>query len=905
MILPRAGWLSILLLSSGLFADCDFRPVFTVPFRITALDLAMDGTDLWVATSYGVDLYDRAADPPSLIGRIALPGTTARVEQAGPYAYVASGSSLLVLDRAGLRVAGSVDFALINDLLFAAPYLYAATATGVLQVDLLIPERPQLATRLHTTSGSALSLARSGTFLYAADGDGTVEVYTLQVPSFPQKIGTIGSLVRSIAVQAAGPRLFVSDGLQTEVFAGSGAQMTRIDSFLTSTLALHDFGGNVVFTAGLDRRLRARDLASSTVLFDAALPVSAGNVNRVQAMTGTAERLYLAAGDLGLLTFDLTGFRPPFPLRAYPTGGVRSVIESGSSVFAALDSGGIRRFVRDSRGLLIPGDWWDRERVSMVQDATTAALLSSRGNSLTLWDLTSSPPPARSTAGFSSPVRAAVLSDQAAYAVLENRSLWRADFSQQTAAVSPVTTTGANPWFIARDGTAIALADLEENGTTTIRYFGTGDLTASPQVISIEGAATSGIAVSREGFAAGATFRGVILANLGSGTTTVLPGTNTTPTRDLHISGDDLYILTPDKLQVWSLSSRELRAPYELPWEGLSLHHSEDEVTIAGAEGLITVVPRSERRQPGPIGRVEDNAYFRELGSGGPYLYLHDGRNIDVYATGSVLPVFVRRIPSNSNIIGITATEERLFVLSSFGKVTGYTPAGALAGEFDASAGDQAQPLAIRALAGALYVSTSRGCPLSCEKRTILLDPRALVPTVSFQGALMDGVVEDNVAYTLFDSPQEIRVLNVADPFRPTVPSTRPSDGDPVSIASFPSRKVVYTLGERLYAYDAASLTLLGSQLEPYVTDPTARLGYADQTLRVLSSDCAIIAGRAFNPQLHLLAAPAAWQQIATPQVPSPVRSIAASGGVIFLLTDHSLEVWSSRPLPRQRPARR
>jgi hypothetical protein len=900
----------IALLASRLFAACDFRPIVSDPFRITALDVALDGNDLWVATSYGIDLYNRAVDPPALLYRVGLPGPTARIEHAARYAYAASGSTLYVIDRAGLQVVGSVSLgALIHDLSFAAPYLYAATGTGVAQIDLLIPERPVIANRLQTTTGAATSLAHAGSFLYAADGDATVEVYTLLVPSFPQKIGTIDSLARSIAVHTSGTRLFVSDGVQTELFAGSGAQMTRSGSFPTSgTLALHPLAADVVFTAGLDRRLRARDLSSSTVLFDSALPITAGNVNRVQAMAGTSERLYAAAGDLGLLTFDLSGFRAPFPLHAYAIGAVKSVVESGSTVFVSLDFGGLRRFTRDAQGLLIPRESWDEDRLSVVQDATATALLSSAGSSLTKWNIATSPPVAQSTATLAGAIRGAVLIDQVAYAILENRSVWRADLSQQNAAVSPVPISGASPMFIARDGAAIALADLEENGTTTIRFFAGGDLAAAPQILSIEGAATSGIAVSRAGLAAGATFRGVILASFGAGTTTVLPETNTTPTRDLHISGDDLYVLTPAELQVWSLASRELRAAFELPWEGLAVHHSDDEVSVATPDGLVTIVPRSERRQPEQIGEAAENAYYRKLVSGGKYLYLVDGRNVDVYFAPSGLPMLVRRITASGNIVDVAASDERLFVLSSFARVTAYTPAGGVVAEYQFPESENAQPLAIRTLGGAVYVSTSLGCPLACQKKTTVFDPRgeSIVPTITLSGALLDGVVDQNKAYTIFDLPKEIRILNLADRFRPVVTSTRASDGDPVSIAYSPSRETVYTLGERLFAYSSASLSPMGTQLDAYIPDPTTRLGYADQVLRMVSSDCAIVAGRAFRPQLHLLASPSVWSLAETPSVPSPVRSIAIRDDFVYLLTDHSLEVWSlNPPTSRPRPVRR
>src|SRR5881394_920787 len=56
------------ILTVPLFPQCPYSHVASIPFRSTAYDVAIDGNDLWLATGYGVALYDRTVDPPKLTG---------------------------------------------------------------------------------------------------------------------------------------------------------------------------------------------------------------------------------------------------------------------------------------------------------------------------------------------------------------------------------------------------------------------------------------------------------------------------------------------------------------------------------------------------------------------------------------------------------------------------------------------------------------------------------------------------------------------------------------------------------------------------------------------------------------------------------------------------------------------
>ncbi|HYM60868.1 MAG TPA: hypothetical protein VEZ11_08245, partial [Thermoanaerobaculia bacterium] len=97
------------------------------------LDLSIDGNDLWAASAYGVQLYDRQADPPAIVASVPVSGVTRLVRAANGVAYVASGSSLYVMRKNGhaIELVRSMDIGgTANDLLLLAPYLYVAATNG-------------------------------------------------------------------------------------------------------------------------------------------------------------------------------------------------------------------------------------------------------------------------------------------------------------------------------------------------------------------------------------------------------------------------------------------------------------------------------------------------------------------------------------------------------------------------------------------------------------------------------------------------------------------------------------------------------------------------------------------------------------------------------------------------------
>ena len=196
-----ATFLTFLFLSSPLAAQCNSSLVYSGAFRASYLDLAIDGNDLWAATGYGVQLFDRSVDPPALVASLSIPGITRVVRAVNGTAYAGSGSSVYVIHKSGktLSITASYDAgATVNDLVVtSAQYAFIATANGMRAVDLLNLNAPFVP--MLTTGANVTSLATDANFskLYAADGDSSIEIFSITVPGSPQHIGTITSLPAS------------------------------------------------------------------------------------------------------------------------------------------------------------------------------------------------------------------------------------------------------------------------------------------------------------------------------------------------------------------------------------------------------------------------------------------------------------------------------------------------------------------------------------------------------------------------------------------------------------------------------------------------------------------------------------------------------------------------------------
>src|SRR3954447_15756144 len=497
---------SLLLLPVAAFPQCNLTQVASVPFRASYLDVAIDGNDLWTATSYGISLYDRAVDPPALIQSLPLPGVTRAVRVANGIAYAGSGSTLFVVRKNGraLQLVRGIDAsATINDLVLTTLDLYVATSNGLSQWDLLDPANPsKTAATFVTSRANVQSLALSNAILFAADGDSSVESFNISVPSIPTGVGAVASLAGANAVAVNSGRLYVSDGQQTDVFTNidTGGNAAKLATASFGGAAITGINSSTIFAAGADRQVRAFDLTAAAApieLWRVQLNPSGGNVNRIGRIATAPNRLYVAGGDLGLLTFDTTSFSAPFPLRSYAAGATTSVLSLGATVYVSRATGGITEFIQSSAGALTQARSWDSSN-DIVRDGGNNFLLTTTGAKASLWALTPTVPTLVSAVTLRAPIASAVLNGTTGYFVLNEatgNTLWSADLAPVSPAAQQVATT-IKPSFIARSASAFVLAELRGDGITTLSYFASSDFTKTPVTVSVPGLATGGVALS-------------------------------------------------------------------------------------------------------------------------------------------------------------------------------------------------------------------------------------------------------------------------------------------------------------------------------------------------------------------------------------------------------------------------
>jgi hypothetical protein len=901
--------LVLLSASSQLFAECTYTPVYSAAFRTSVLDLAIDGGDLWTATSYGVRLYDRTIDPPALVASLAVPGVTRVIRVAGANAYVGSGAALYVVRKSGksLQIVRTVSTAgTVNDIVYTTTTLYVATSSGLFSYDLLDPTNPTLLpATLPTSSPTVISLALSGSTLYAADGDSSVELFSLAVPGLPQGIGSLTSLPRSTSVKVAGSRLFVSDGQQTEVF-GTGSSSSRLASIANGSTALVPLTSDVVFAAGNDRRIRAIDyatVASPVELFETDLSPSAGSVNRILSMQIAGGRLYAAGGDLGLLTWNIASFTAPFPVRSYSFASTSSVFSSGPKVYVTPSGGGITELIQNVSGQLTQGRHWSTGATA-INDGGRDLLVTTVGATVTYWTLISTIPTPISSVTFAKPVQSAVIAGSTVYAVAD-RKLWSADMSLQTPTPVAIPIAGVNPSTIARSGNAIAISDIRDDGTTTISFFATPDFTKAPFTASVAGIAATPIALSGT-LAAIFTFRGISVIDFAAASPTpvVLPQSNQFLARSLAMSGTTLLELIDGQLLVWDAKAASFTRQLALPADAVAVHVSSDQQSdladVATGDGVASVAFRAASQTPAAVATPNGNAYYRKIAANAGQLYLFDGRGVDIYSTASTAPHLVTGL-RQAGLIDFAVTSTAVYTLASSGVVTAYSTEGAMLGQTTLSEGSDAQPLAIGAAGGAPWIALSTGCLTGgCQKITVILDPSSLVKTASLSGGMLDVATAGTTAYALFDLPAEIRAFNVADPLHPAQTAARATEGTrvPVSIAFAGGNVLV--LGDKLYQYDSA-LSKVAETFNAYVADGTGTLAYVDQRIRA-DGNCGVVSGRLFNPLVGTLPL---LQGATSYPAPAPVRSLAVQNGRFLLLTDNSLEILStSAATPKEKRRR-
>jgi len=884
------------LLSLPAYPQCNLSPVYSAQFRSSVLDIAVDNNDLWAATSYGVSLYDRSVDPPRLVASIAVPGVTRVVRVVGSTIYVGSGSSIVSIRKNGSKLesfqtrdAGGT----VNDLLITPIAIYAATSNGLRVIDPLTSAVQTLA----TSSPNVTSIALSNSTLFAADGDDSVERFSIS--GIVQSIAPLTGGVKSAqVVRINGNRIYVSDRIQkTTIYSDSGTLLATVNTAFT---AMAPLAGDVVYTSTNDPHVHAVDFTTAATpveVFDQAGTPAGGTINRISALQRAGNRLYAAGGDLGLLTWDVTSFAAPFPIHGYNDVPATSVVTIGGSMFVSRIAGGIYEYKIASNGVLTEAKHWDARTHTLRDGLSNGLLLSNSGTTAYVWPSTSTSPQAFATVDFGVPIDAAALVGSTAY-VLSSKALFRADIAAASPKSELVALSGMKPSWMARAGNSLALAEETTDGEHTSIRLLTGN-SLGPAVV-VDGVPPAGIAANGN-IVALFTYLGITLVDFSTSTTIVIPNSTSAVAlpQQLAFNGTTLLELTDTSVLAWNTTTRTLIRQFIVPAPPTAIHGGTDSslaiASIATSDGVASIVINSPVPSPALYATPSGNAYYKKIAIGGQRMLLFDGRAADLYEIATA-PRWVGGIRTGG-LIDVAAADNAFFSLSSSGIVTAYSYNGDPLVQTTISEGNDSAALSINAVAGKPWVSISSGClSTGCTKKTFVIDPKSLVITATMTGGITDVTKSGNTAVALTDMPAEIRVIDVSNPALPNILRARGIEGTRAPTAIAINGDTIYVLGDQLYSYSATSLSNTGTQAVPFQNDPTA-------TLR-LAGNCGVMSGQTFGPLLYAL--PAFASQSA-PAVPAPARSVAVQNGSAFIVTDDSLEIWSASPLTapaRRRPSR-
>lgn len=895
----------LIFLAVAAHAQLPWPTTHSASSRFTALDVAVDGDLIWTAGGWGLRLQRADGGAPASGTTIPIPGLTTRVAAAGNRAFVGSGDRLFTV-RADetpvvehmLAVGGW-----INDLLLVGPYLYAATTAGVVQLDVLQPSTPAVTRSLSTSAGGALALAQRGNRLFAADGDISVEIYDISFPALAQRVGSFNAFPQTTSVHAAGDLLVVSDGRQTRLYT-SGAEPILVGSLPGGSDAAALVSADILATAE-GRQLSLWNIGAASdpvLLWRGASPVTPGSVNRISAVAVAGDVVLAAAGEAGLMVVGLEGFVAPYPIESRSSAPVASLAASGTQVITGGPEGGMTLWRRTDSGLE-RRNIFDTARVSVAADLDGGRLLSFSGATLSLWNAAVTPPAPLASVDMEAAIRGAVLRDTTAWAILSNGSAVTVDFAQSPPAVAPWDPGVTSPYALARGGDDIGVVGLAGSGTSSLRIHRIGQ--GAGTAVSFAGAATGGIALDGSGRAALVTFAGLHL---------ISPETNppvrvvadVAPVQDIAWGAGGIVLVREDALEIRSPSDGSFVRSVSLPAlvRTAAAVAGTDEIVAGGESALVLVRTSSVDSGPADLSVAEGNRYPREISRESGTLYVRENdqlTSLRIGRGGALVPMV--SVPLPQGVLDTAVAGGDIWTLSSSATLSRLSWGGVSTPVASLPADADLVPLSLTHAAGALYVSYRRGCSVGvCEKKTDVFDAATGQLSTSLDGELLDISVDGDVAYALFDSPREIRRLDLRDPLRPVVTASRELAGSPVSVAWRANDERLFVLGSRLDRLDPQNLLVLESYLEPWTVDPSGRLSYTDQRVRISSSGLAI-AGRWFAPRFWPGAdpgtAPLVWD------VPAASRRIVPLESGWILLTDSSIEVAMPPVAGRSRGVRR
>ncbi|HEY2322884.1 MAG TPA: hypothetical protein VGJ82_08470, partial [Thermoanaerobaculia bacterium] len=643
------------------------------------------------------------------------------------------------------------------------------------------------------------------------------------------------------------------------------------------TLSLATLNGDVLFAAGNDRHIRAADwtnVATPVELFGSDIVPTGGTINRVGAMRIAGGRLYVAAGDAGLLTYDVSAMAPPFPVRSYVDTPMTSAFWVDGRLYASRSTGGLAEFVKSTNGYLTAARQWD-SRTHTIYDGTSGFLLTASGTTLFYWTLGSTTPVLVTSATLRASILSATAVNGTAYVVLSDNSVWSVDLG----AVAPVPQLIANAkaTTIAHAGTLIGTTYDPGDGTTAVTFYTKSDM-SDPNTLTVSGSSTTPLTMSGN-TAAVFTFSGINLIDATSQAVTTIPSSNSALARRLVLGSSRIFELTSNALLVWDLATRKRTRTMPLPADATSL--SVDTIAaLATATGVETAAFDSAEAPPALLATRNSNTYYKKVVAGLDRVYLFGPNGIDAFETRYGFTPHYLTSFSAAGVLDVAANDTALYTVSNSNVITAYSREGGVLAQTTLDAASQ--PLAIVAAGNSVWLAVSRGCTTGgCEKKTLVLDPRTLATTATLDGGVVDTTATGNSVYAIFDLPSEVRRY---DGTTLTKSVAAPGSTTPVSIVLFNNN--VYVTGDQLYSYD---LQLTQRTDTPPSFQPDAVAGFAFKDQRIASVGTCLLISRSAQPQ---------WT------VPAVIRSVAQTTGRLYILTDDSVEIWSLSAMAPQ-PARR
>jgi hypothetical protein len=886
--------LSLLLVRTA-SSQCTVSPVASVQLRSTIYALAVDGTTLWAATGYGLTLYDTTVDPPVIADTIALPGLTRMVRAANGVGYATDGKVIQVVrwDGHALQLTMSLDAGgTINDLALTPDFLYAATSKGIAQFDLHDPAAPARTSVTFPLSGAATAIAVAGDLLYATESDSSIEVFTPDGP-FPVRGDVLAAVSQPTSLLAYNGRLYVSNDYSMDILEGSGKSFKRVAGsplYLGAHLVAA-LSPTVIFVGG-GNILRALDTNTSGApeeVFRATIPQMPGASDVIQALAVGNGRLFVGAGDIGLITYDIEHFGPPYAVRSYAAYSTYSVAAGdGHAYFGRAN--GIVEYTQSPAGSLTELRSWDTNRWDTVQDVDNGFLLTTIGAEATMWDLAPAVPTAAGRVVFRAGVSSAVLVGTTAYAVLTDRTLWTVDMAEVTAAPRQIAIN-LLPSFIARSGSTVAITDVSSpDGKTTVAAVNADGVTASA---TVKGWGYASFALSGTTAAVWTDSQGLTLIDLSTGTTSTLPNSISPPAARLALNGTRLVAITASGVVVWDTALRRTVAQYPLYASAVAISPNGLFANLVG-NGVTVVQLAPASSIPAPYVQLNGNFYARKVVAGAGRVVVFGGGAADIFDSRLAYRGGIRSIRPGlpieaANIVmDVAANEYGIYTLTAKNAVRRYTGDGELLEEAIVVEPD-AIFLALDEAGGALYVSVVRGCP-QCRYETIVVDTRGkLAPTVIMSGTVGEVAVSGQRAYVLIGG--DIRVLDISDPAYPRELTRRLAEGSPSAIVY--NNGLIHAIGRQRFSYKQSFPLETPEKADVTIEDPYKSEPYLDQHA-VAQDGCIVLTGRSFAPLLfnNSFAVPA-------PSLPTPsaARSIVAQPGRFYVLTDHSLELWATSPL--------